>query len=124
MYSYEDRIRAVQLYLKLGRRMAATLRQSGYPTKNSFAAWCAEFEQKQDLRKSYERKKWRYDDEQKYRAASHYLEHGRCLAYTVRTLGYPGRDTLNEWIHELRPDLRKTVVGKSHPVAHAFDEKQ
>ena len=44
MYSYEDRLRAVRLYLKLGRRMSATLRQLGYPTKNSLKAWLAEFE--------------------------------------------------------------------------------
>lgn len=31
MYSYEDRIRAVQLYIKLGRRMAATLRHYRWP---------------------------------------------------------------------------------------------
>lgn len=29
MFSYEDRIRAVQLYIKLGRRVAATIRQLG-----------------------------------------------------------------------------------------------
>jgi len=86
MYSYEDRIRAVQLYyIKLGRRMAATLRQLGYPTKNSLSGWCAEFEQKQELRKGYECKKWLYDDEEKHRAVTHYLEHGHCLAYTIRT---------------------------------------
>ncbi|PRH40546.1 hypothetical protein C6T65_20375 [Burkholderia vietnamiensis] len=35
MYSYEDRVRAVELYLKLGKRVKATIRQLGYPTKNS-----------------------------------------------------------------------------------------
>ncbi|EKS71999.1 integrase catalytic subunit [Burkholderia sp. SJ98] len=35
MYSYEDRLRAVQLYLKLGKRIRATIRKLGYPTKNS-----------------------------------------------------------------------------------------
>lgn len=35
MYSYEDRIRAVKLYIKLGKRLGATIRQLGYPTKNS-----------------------------------------------------------------------------------------
>ena len=35
MYSYEDRVRAVELYIKLGKRIAATIRQLGYPTKNS-----------------------------------------------------------------------------------------
>ena len=29
MYSYEERIRAVQLYIKLGKRIAATLRELG-----------------------------------------------------------------------------------------------
>ncbi|MGF6917864.1 transposase-like protein [Paraburkholderia sp. 40] len=35
MYSCEDRIRAVRLYIKLGKRLAATIRRLGYPTKNS-----------------------------------------------------------------------------------------
>lgn len=34
MYSYEDRIRAVTLYIQLGKRVAATIQQLGYPTKN------------------------------------------------------------------------------------------
>ena len=35
MYSYEDRIRAVKLYIKLGKCVGATIRQLGYPTKNA-----------------------------------------------------------------------------------------
>ena len=35
MYSYEDRIRAVELYIKLGKRTSPTIRQLGYPTKNA-----------------------------------------------------------------------------------------
>jgi hypothetical protein len=31
MYSYEDRIRAVELYITLGKRVRATIRQLGYP---------------------------------------------------------------------------------------------
>jgi transposase-like protein len=31
MYSYEDRIRAVRLYIKLGKRIAATIRRLEYP---------------------------------------------------------------------------------------------
>lgn len=30
MYSYEERVRAVELYLKLGKRIKATIRQLGY----------------------------------------------------------------------------------------------
>lgn len=43
MYSYEDRIRAVQLYIKLGKRVAATIRQLGYPNKNSLKNWHREY---------------------------------------------------------------------------------
>lgn len=50
MYSYEDRIRTVQLYIKLGKRVVATIRQLGYPTKNSLKAWHRESEQSPDLK--------------------------------------------------------------------------
>ena len=32
MYAYEERIRAVKLYKKLGMRLGATLRKLRYPT--------------------------------------------------------------------------------------------
>ena len=32
MYSYEERLRAVKLYIKLGKRVRATIRELGYPT--------------------------------------------------------------------------------------------
>jgi putative transposase len=35
MYSYDDRLRAVRLYIKLGHRVGLTIRQLGYPTKNA-----------------------------------------------------------------------------------------
>ncbi len=39
MYSYEDRLRAVELYIKLGNRVRLTIRQLGYPTKNALKGW-------------------------------------------------------------------------------------
>ena len=39
MYLYEERIRAVKLYIKLGKRSGPTIRQLGYPTKNSLKGW-------------------------------------------------------------------------------------
>ena len=42
MYSYEDLIRAFKLYIKLGKRLGATIRQLGYLSKpidvDTFAA--------------------------------------------------------------------------------------
>jgi len=49
MYSYEDRIRAVKLFIKLGKRTGLTIRQLGYPTKNSLKNWHLEYERSRDL---------------------------------------------------------------------------
>jgi putative transposase len=49
MYSYEERMRAVELYIKLGKRLRATIRELGYPTKNAFKGWHREYERRQDL---------------------------------------------------------------------------
>ena len=49
MYSYKDGIQAVELYIKLGKRVRATIRQLGYPTKNALKGWYREFELRLDL---------------------------------------------------------------------------
>ncbi|MEB0114741.1 IS3 family transposase [Variovorax sp. RTB1] len=113
MYSYEDRIRAVTLYIKLGKRTGATIRQLGYPTKNSLRSWHEEYERRLDLSSSYARSKPKYSQIQKEQAVKHYAEHGRCIASTVKALGYPCRDLLRAWIHELDPDSRQRVVGRA-----------
>lgn len=51
--SYEDRIRAVKLYIKLGKHTGATIRQLGYPTKNSLTSWPEEYERCLDLSRGY-----------------------------------------------------------------------
>src|SRR5437868_6449473 len=113
MYSYEDRLRAVRLYLELGKRIAATIRQLGYPTKNALKSWHREYEQGHDLAARYVRLRPKYSAQQKEVAVEHYLSHGRCLAGTLRALGYPGRGTLADWVDELHPDAGKRVVGKA-----------
>ncbi len=70
MYSYEDRIRAVRLYIKLGKRPRASIVRLGYPRKNALKNWHREYEQSQELAgvlgrlttKSYTVLKWRNDE--------------------------------------------------------------
>ncbi|WP_374627351.1 IS3 family transposase [Pandoraea sp.] len=124
MYSYQERVRAVELYLKLGNRSKATIRQLGYPTKNSLKAWCNEFEKSGDLQRGYVRVKSKYSEEQKNVALEHYVNHGRCFAFTLRTLGYPCRPILSEWVRERYPETKKRVVGKAGPPAASLVSKQ
>lgn len=124
MYSYEDRIRAVKLYIKLGKRIVATIRQLGYPTKNALKAWHREYEQGRDLQVGRARSWQKYSDEQKHAAVEHYLSHDRCIAGTIKALGYPCRDTFSTWIEELHPEVRNHVVGKAAGVQHSPELKQ
>jgi transposase-like protein len=77
------RLRAVKLYLKYGRRLKATIRELGYPTKNSLKAWCAEFEEGGELQEKYVRSLPKYSAEQKNTAIEHYVNHGRCFALVL-----------------------------------------
>ncbi|MGK4851442.1 IS3 family transposase, partial [Escherichia coli] len=63
------------------------------------------------------RHKHRYSDEQKQVAVEHYLNHGCCLAFTSRTLGYPCTDMLARWVNERSPDRRRVFTSKTNPVA-------
>jgi len=124
MYSYEDRILAVKLYIKLGKRTGATIQQLGYPTKNALKSWYREFEQCCDLPVSYVRSKPKYSDEQKKVAVEHYLNHGRCFSFTLKTLGYPGRGMLTAWVRALYPETRKYVVNRAEGLLSPRVSKQ
>lgn len=124
MYSYEDRIRAVKLYIKLGKRIVATIRQLGYPTKNALKSWHREYEQGRDFPVGYVRSRSKYSDEQKKVAVEHYLNHDCCIAGTRKALGYPCRDKLAAWIDEVHPETRKHVVGKAGNVLRPPELKQ
>jgi transposase InsO family protein/transposase-like protein len=121
MYSYEDRLRAVRLYIKLGRRVRLTIRQLGYPTKNALKSWHREFEQGHDLPTCYVRRP-RYSPAQRERAVQHYLENGRCLAATIGILGYPSTTLLSAWVRELHPQAVTRVVGPFPQLAPAMKQ--
>lgn len=65
MYSYEARIRAAELYIKLGKRVRPTIRQLGYPTKSSLKGWYNEYQRKLDLPMGYAGREPKFSQAQK-----------------------------------------------------------
>ena len=118
MYSYEERIRAVKLHIKLGKGTGQIIRQLGYPTKNSLKGWYREYERDRDLQVMYTRSRVKYTAEQIQVAVQHYLDHDRCIASTLRALGYPCRGVLSAWIDEFHPEIRRRIVGRAPNVLH------
>lgn len=55
MYSYEDRRKAVELYIKYGLRASATIRELGYPDRHSLMMWYKEYIANGDLHFTFER---------------------------------------------------------------------
>ena len=123
MYSYEERVRAVELYIKLGKRSAAARRQLGYPTKGALSLWYRQYMRSEDLPRSYTRSPT-FTAEQKQAAVDYYATHDRCIAATLRALGYPCRTVLTAWIDELLPDARQRRVGKAIGPAKSNAVKQ
>ena len=123
MYSYEDRIRAVKLYIKLGKRIGPTNLQLGCLTKNPLKSWHRHYEHSRDLQVSYVRSKQTYCDHHKQAAVEHYVNYDRCIASTMKALGYPCQEVLTAWIDELHPKVRKRVVGRAPNVQHSLELK-
>ena len=116
MYSYADRLRAVELYIRLGKRLKATIRQLGYPTKNALRGWYREYVQHLDLRVQPVARAPKYSEAQRQAALEYFRTHDRCISATMRALGYPGRGTLTAWVREAFPEARTSIVGRSwHP---------
>ncbi|WP_343287088.1 helix-turn-helix domain-containing protein [Rhizobium sp. AC27/96] len=124
MYSHADRLRAVDLYIKLGKRVKATIRQLGYPTKNALRNWCREYEQHRGLRVRSVARAPKFSEAQKQAALEHYRTHDRCISSTMRTLGYPGRGTLTAWVREAFPEARTSMAGRSWRPAYSDALKQ
>ena len=93
MHSYEDRIRAVELYFRYGKRLTVVVRELGYPSVKQLGRWVRIFEEYGDLPRELKPRK-RYSHAQKVAAVEHYLTHGGCLAYTRRAFGYPSNEVL------------------------------
>ncbi|HCM4479886.1 TPA: IS3 family transposase [Salmonella enterica subsp. enterica serovar Java] len=106
MYSKAERLRAIELYFKFGRKITSVIRELGYPTERNLRRWVQAWEASGGNISSLPRKE-RYSDSQKQAAVDHYFTHGCCLAHTRRALGYPCSALLIRWIDERHPGWRR-----------------
>ena len=105
MFTETEQLRAIELYFKYGRKLAPVVRELGYPSKRNLRRWSHLWEAS-DGATEVIRRKPRCSDVQKQAAAEHYLNHGCCLTFTIKTLGYPCSDVLARWLNESHPDRR------------------
>lgn len=105
-YTFEQRKKAVELYIKYGKSVSAVRNELGYPSRQAMYDWYADYVE-HGFRPGF-RPHRKFSDEQKRAAVDHYLSHGRRAAATMRALGYPARKgLLAEWIDEQAPGERR-----------------
>ena len=63
MFTEEEKIRAIELYFKYGKKLAPVVRELGYPSKRNLRRWIRSWEAGGGVKESI-RHKHRYSDEQ------------------------------------------------------------
>lgn len=89
MYTREERKRVVELWLKYDKCSTAVSKEFGYPCLKLRKSWHKDFIKEAETGVIHGRRRRAsiYTDQQKGIAVQHYLDHGRCIARTVRASG-------------------------------------
>jgi transposase InsO family protein/transposase-like protein len=122
MYTYEDRMKAVRLFIDYDHQMSRVIQELGYPSRRALRDWYREFLESGDLHTWYP-KRSHYSVRDRRAAVEYFWAHGENISRTVASLGHPSRETLRMWIDELSPGMRKVPI-QSGPSAALSDEEK
>ena len=107
MYSYDDKLKAIKLYLKYESH-ATGINELGYPSRMALRNWIEAYRIDGDVQKEMTRSP-KYTEDQKQAAGTHYLEHGKCYSRSCRKMGYPSRGLLTQWVMERAPQPHQLI---------------
>ena len=107
MYSYEERMRAVELYIKLCKRARVTVCALGYPSNNALQSWYREYARQQDFPHRSAPRLPKFSEPQNQIALQPYVTHGHCISWTMRALGFLGRATRRPGSATLFPNPKR-----------------
>lgn len=122
MYTHEQRLKAVKLYIKYDKGFASVKRELGYPSKlETLTAWYHEYQETGQLHAEQIKK---YTRAQKIAAVTYYMEHGKCIRRTSRVLGYPSCSELRRWILEFVPREKRHCRASRPRVEYSIEHKE
>lgn len=127
MYTLEERMKAVQLYIESGYSENDVIRTLGYPSPNTLRSWYKEYCSNGELHVASAPKP-HYSETQKAEAVAYYAANRTSLTQTCRSLGYPSRYVLRKWILESCPELldkdTKPCIKDGRLVKYTQEQKQ
>jgi putative transposase len=123
MYSQTDRMKAIEVYIKYGKSAAATIRSLGYPSKKQIRRWYQCYLASGEVPPRKKRKA-KYSSVEHRKAVEHYFLTGKCLARTVRELGYPSKAWLRAWVNGEAPVTTTRVTLVPRPDRSGAERKR
>ena len=109
MYSKEQQTKAIKLYIKYGLKPAPVIHELGYPSENALRNWYNRY-LKSGKYYDHKLRRSKYSEKDRKRAVEFYLTHGRNASLTRRTLGYPCKPVLTEWLSEDIEDYKPSPL--------------
>ena len=123
MYSKEQQTKAIKLYIKYGLKPAPVIHELGYPSENALRNWYNRY-LKSGKYYDHKLRRSKYSEKDRKEAVEFYLTHGRNASLTRRTLGYPCKPVLTEWLSEDVKDYNPSALKGKHLVKYSQEEKK
>lgn len=124
MYTQSQRKKAITLYIKYGLKAGPVIRELGYPDRHSLKNWYNIFKINNEKIIITHSRKSKYTEAQRKDAVDFYLNHGKSISYTVRSLGYPCRSVLSDWILEDVKNHKSSILKGENLVQYTEEEKK
>ena len=104
MFSYDERMVAIQHLIQNQFNYTMTIMELGYPTSTAaLRLWYKEYQATGNLHHKDDTER-KYSKEERVAAVRYYIENGQNIKKTIRELGYPSRQALRIWLKEELPD--------------------
>ncbi len=124
MFSREERLKAVKLYIKYDFKIAPVIRELGYPSVGSLVNWYREYVNNESNMKDGYHRESKFTPEQRKKAVDYFLDHGRNYSNTSKKLGYPSRTLLAKWVKEDVPGHIFSCLEKRSLLTYSREEKE
>ena len=115
MHSAEQKKKAIETFARFDCSAADTIAELGYPSRVMLRNWRKEYQISGDEFLEREHHRPNYSDEEKRDAVDRYLEHGKSLARTIKAIGYPSSEVLDNWVDEL-DDMIGAILADTAPL--------
>ena len=124
MFTHEQRMAAIKRLIQNRFNYARTILELGYP-KSTMALrnWYNEYRSTGEIHQKDDTER-KYSKEQRQAAVRYYLENGHSITRTIKEIGYPSRQTLNQWLKEEIPETYKPCRRNADSVYLSQSQKE